>query len=284
MKRQCLVPVFLLLVPLSTRTFARDMRGEVVCGVPPSEAVAYTFQERRSALYTFIGTGGSALACLGHRHTLEQAAVGAHEPEAEYVCEVDVRDDLLQIVQARLYRLRRPQGLRRQDPVTLDIVEGEFDPRQAIVGVSEGPTGDDLGPTGYCGIPLSEATVVVVDRGPHYEAFGPRSLDGPVIDFHVESAVWGAVGPPDFPSFFQRYLRTDPDGGGEVFWPRLEDADCQANVRGVYKGRTFVLPIWVYRIGVPLSPEQQEAQNAFYEHHREYLIDEPPWTTARRNE
>ena len=290
MKHHCLVPVLLFLVPLSTRTFAGDMRGQAVCGVPPTEAVAYTFQERRSALHSFIGTGGSALACLGHRHTTEQAAVAAHEPEAEYVCEVEILDDLLQTVPARFYRLHRPQRVRHQDPVTLDIIEGEFDPRQAVVGVSEGPTGGDLGPTGYCGIPLSEATVVLVDETVHYRTYGPLHLNNNIafkddLGFAIYTAVWSLAGPPDgFPSFHQRFLRPDPASGREYFLPRLEDADCQVNVRGVNRGQSVVWPIWIYRIGAPLSPGQQEAQNAFYEDYKEFLIDEPPWSGGRRNE
>lgn len=130
--------VALRVVPI---TAVADMRGQIVCGIPPDEAVAYVYQARSGA-WEYRGMAGNPM----HRgHPSAEAALADHAPDgAEYVCDVEIRDNLFTTT-ARLYRFHR-KFIAYGAEVNGEIMDGEFDPRLNILGVadSELRAGEDL--------------------------------------------------------------------------------------------------------------------------------------------
>ena len=117
-----------------------DVRGQVVCGIPPDEAVAFVYPTR-SGDWEYVGMAG---ATMHQSHPSVDAALDEHAPEqAEYVCDVEVRDTPIRMVPARLYRLHRKFiAYGTVDEVTGDVLRGEYDPRQVIVGVAATSTAE----------------------------------------------------------------------------------------------------------------------------------------------
>ena len=115
---------------------AADMRGQVVCGIPPDEAVAYVY-ESTSGVWDYIGPLARIVGDMGHPSA--EAAVARYAPEqAEYVCDVDIQEGPIRVVHtARLYRLHHPfipQGAVNEYGEPLDY---DYDPRQDIIGAPE---------------------------------------------------------------------------------------------------------------------------------------------------
>lgn len=204
-------------------TAVADMRGEVVCGIPPDEAVAYVYQNRRGS-WLYVGLHGRQLGG-GHRSADEALAANAPE-EAEYVCEVEVTLGTLpgSTGPARLYRLRDSFIARGAVNEQGEPLDWDYDPRQNIVGVPAGMPAPkaaetDLGRLGLCGIPLSEATVALF-QGIYWIGFGP---DG-ILD----------------------------DAALDAWKNRANDADCEFEVvwGAENKGTVFV-----FRLGRPLAED-----------------------------
>ena len=135
---------------------------------------------------------------------------------------------------------------------------------------------------GFCDIPLDEATIVVIDRGPHYEAYGPSTGHIEPGDYNTNAAVrhfemYGALFPfvaEKFPSFFEKYLRYDPRFGSEMFLPETDDADCVFDVADT--GNT----VYIFDIGQKLQSGQTDAQTAFATAWMDYL-HLMPWSPQR---
>lgn len=109
-----------------------DMRGEVICGVPPDEAVAFVYEWPVKS-WEYIGIVGNPLD-MGHPSA--QAALDAHAPDsAEYVCEVEILDSFRRLP-AQFYRLHHPfieRGAVNEEGEPLDW---DYDPRQNIIGIA----------------------------------------------------------------------------------------------------------------------------------------------------
>ena len=129
------LPLTLLFIALAS-TGSADKRGQVVCGIPPDEAVAYVYESEYGG-WDYIGPLGRIPG--GPSHPTAEAAVAWHAPEqAEYVCDVDILAGQLRLVHtARLYRLHHPfipAGAVNEYGEPLDY---DYDPRQNIVGAPE---------------------------------------------------------------------------------------------------------------------------------------------------
>ena len=100
------LPLTLLFIALAS-TGSADMRGQVVCGIPPDEAVAYVYESEHGG-WDYIGPLARIVGDMGHPSA--EAAVARYAPEqAEYVCDVDILAGQLRLVHtARLYRLHHP--------------------------------------------------------------------------------------------------------------------------------------------------------------------------------
>ena len=127
----CSIAAALLLLPTK---LAADMRGEVVCGVPPEEA----------GMLTAVSSSGTWT-----RSTTEGAAVqySASEQEAANialnqirVCEVEVKVNF-RVTRGVFYRLGRP--LAKYTETADAVYAGDFDVRALIVGVSGDSECDD---------------------------------------------------------------------------------------------------------------------------------------------
>lgn len=242
-------------------TAAADMRGEIVCGIPPEQEVAYVYEPRPGS-WEFIGIGGNPV----HRwHPSPEAAVADHAGEggARYVCDVEIREDF-STVRARLYR-----------------VLGGFppdhwfrDPRVDIVGVASTAEAEtDAGPTGFCGIPLSEATVVIERWGSRNEihaAYGPYPIfagpDNPPLEFSVAYAMARGAGVNEsrFPDYFWAHFRP-VDGGRREFAPTADDADCRFRLVLDSDSGTYPVTVLVFRLGQPLKEGELDAQSFYAE-------------------
>ena len=105
-----------------------DRRGEVVCGVPPDEAVGYTIEKSYGG-WEWWGLRPR----YPHRlHDTEREALDEHAPEAIYVCDIEVMDNF-KTFPARFYRLDRPL-LKSETNVRGEMTEGENDARRWILG------------------------------------------------------------------------------------------------------------------------------------------------------
>ena len=125
------LPATILFLGVAATAFG-DMRGEVVCGIPPDEAVAYVY-EARPGVWRYIGIHGMHYEDRGHPSADE--ALAAHAPEqAEYVCDVEVEGTPPST--AQLYRLHHsfiPRGAKNEQGEPLDW---DYDPRGSILGVT----------------------------------------------------------------------------------------------------------------------------------------------------
>ena len=119
------LPLTLLFIALAS-TGSADKRGQVVCGIPPDEAVAYVY-ESKSGVWDYIGPLGRIPG--GRSHPTAEAAVAWHAPEqAEYVC-----DDPGGATSAHSHRAALPGAVNEYgEPLDYD-----YDPREDIVGVPE---------------------------------------------------------------------------------------------------------------------------------------------------
>lgn len=137
----------------------------------------------------------------------------------------------------------------------------------------------DATPLGFCGIPLTEATVVITYYDGQlitYSGIGPDAQDELGLNFYVPDAMYYGAGVREsrFPDFWRAHLR--PGEAGRVFSPTAEDADCRFTV--VVEGRRgpASMNVLVYRLGQPLQEGQVNAQSFFAEDQAEYL-DQMPW-------
>ena len=257
--------VTILFLSGATTAFG-DMRGEVVCGVPADEAVAYVF-ETRPGVWRYIGIHGMHYEDRGHPSADE--ALAAYAPEqAEYVCDVEVEGT--PPITAQLYRLHHsfiPRGATNEQGEPLDW---DYDPRGSILNVAAtaatNPTTEaDTAPLGFCGIPLAEATVVVEHAYTTYRAFSPHSQ----FEYYA-SDIAGAIydgGRVRSPDFWREYR-------GTVI--TAEDADCRFRVVAEGDSGTYAMHVLVYRLAKPLQEGQVDAQSFFAEYRAEYL-DQMPW-------
>ena len=75
-----MIPRVLIVLALCAipATAAADMRGHVVCGIPPDEAVAYVYESEYGG-WDYIGPLGRIPG--GRSHPTAEAAVAWHAPE-----------------------------------------------------------------------------------------------------------------------------------------------------------------------------------------------------------
>ncbi len=86
------IAAIILLLPflVAASPVAADMRGQVVCGVPPDEAVAYVRESRGS--WAYLGTLGRMWR---NNYPTAEEALEAHAPaNATDVCDVEIMDNL----------------------------------------------------------------------------------------------------------------------------------------------------------------------------------------------
>ena len=108
MKHSRLCVFLIAMTPWSSWAFAGlDMRGQIVCGISPEEAVGYAFQlpPEHDGAWRWVGTQG--LAYWHNGHSTAESAATAHEQNPQYVCEVEVMSNLRR-KSARLFRLNQP--------------------------------------------------------------------------------------------------------------------------------------------------------------------------------
>ena len=156
------LPLTLLFIALAS-TGSADKRGQVVCGIPPDEAVAYVY-ESKSGVWDYIGPLARIVGDMGHPSV--EAAVARYAPEqAEYVCDVEILAGQLRLIHtARLYRLHHPfipQGAVNEYGEPLDY---DYDPREDIVGVPEATEAEEAPP-----LELDRSGCLSVERQPSPE-------------------------------------------------------------------------------------------------------------------
>ena len=217
-----------LLLTISAPGFG-DVRGQVVCGIPPDEAVAFVYPTR-SGDWEYVGMAG---APMHQWHPSVEAALDEHAPEqAEYVCDVEIRDTPIRMVPARLYRLHRKFiAYGTVDEATGDVLRGEYDPRQVIVGVAANTEAEDS-------IPL---------RFPPYGAVANGGPDGSCVAI----LVWGRDTQRAADAAVLDLCRSQCGEGCAVQHRYANECIAVGYVDGLDDNRNPIIPQWVAARGGP---------------------------------